>query len=176
MKQLGYRALPTVNEDLGSMALEGEPVMEQLFIQSPDDLSDPEAFERKLFVWRKHSTHIIRDAVPRAEDFYIATSSYKTIVYKGQLLTEQVGPYFPDLQHKRVVSALAVVTSRLSTNTFPSWKLAQQFRYIAHNGEERKRDVRGKGVSVRVDLGGGGIVKKKKRQKQKRQRSKQKKK
>lgn len=135
MKLLGYRALPTMNEDLGSMALEGEPVMEQLFIQSPDDISDPEAFERKLFVWRKHSTHIIRDAIPRAEDFYIATSSYKTIVYKGQLLTEQVAPYFPDLQDKRVVSALAVVHSRFSTNTFPSWKLAQPFRYIAHNGE-----------------------------------------
>src|SRR3546814_6002756 len=88
-----------------------------------------------LFVWRKHSTHIIRDAVPRAEDFYIATASYKTIVYKGQLLTEQVGPYFPDFQDKRVVSALAVVHSRFSTNTFPSWKLAQPFRYIAHNGE-----------------------------------------
>src|SRR3546814_2725355 len=69
MKQLGYRALPTANEDLGSMALEGEPVMEQLFIQSPDDISDPEVFERKLFVWRKNSTHIIRDAVPKAEDF-----------------------------------------------------------------------------------------------------------
>src|SRR3546814_18438410 len=98
MKQLGYRALPTVNEDLGSMALEGEPVMEQLFIQSPDDLSDPEAFERKLFVWSEHSTHIIRDAVPRADDFYIINSSYKSIVYKGKMLPDKEGPYFPDLQ------------------------------------------------------------------------------
>ena len=80
--------------------------------------------------------HTINNTVKKdAIGFYIASLSYKTVVYKGQLTSMQVRHYFPDLSNKRVVSAFGLVHSRFATNTFPSWKLAQPFRYIAHNGE-----------------------------------------
>ncbi|KAA5548611.1 glutamate synthase large subunit [Adhaeribacter rhizoryzae] len=138
MQLLGYRKLPTYNGEIGESALKVEPVMEHVFIKRPDLITNPEEFERKLFVLRNYTTRLIRESValPNINDaFYIATLSYKTIVYKGQFTTAQVRSYFPDLQHKNVVSALAVVHSRFSTNTFPSFRLAQPFRYIAHNGE-----------------------------------------
>lgn len=138
MKLLGYRIVPTDNikADVGPTALSKEPVMEQVFIASSDDITDPQDFERKLFVLRNYTAHLVKASVEKAKgDFYIATMSYKVICYKGQLTTNQVTPYFADLQNKDVTSALAVVHSRFSTNTFPSWKLAQPFRYIAHNGE-----------------------------------------
>ncbi len=92
-------------------------------------------FERKLFLLRNYSSHTINNTIKKDEiGFYIASLSYKTVVYKGQL-TSQVRTYFPDLSNKRVVSAFGLVHSRFATNTFPSWKLAQPFRYIAHNGE-----------------------------------------
>ncbi|MBP9883885.1 MAG: glutamate synthase large subunit, partial [Chitinophagales bacterium] len=91
---------------------------------------------RKLFVLRNYASHLINNTV-RKDDigFYMASLSYKTIVYKGQLTSHQVRQYFPDLSNKRVVSAFGLVHSRFATNTFPSWKLAQPFRFIAHNGE-----------------------------------------
>jgi glutamate synthase (NADPH/NADH) large chain len=136
MKLLGYRILPTNNSDLGPTSSKSEPVMEQVFIKAPETLPNLDAFERKLFVLRNYATRIINESVQQVNgDFYLASLSYKTISYKGQLTTNQVRPYFPDLQDEKVVSALAVVHSRFSTNTFPSWKLAQPFRYIAHNGE-----------------------------------------
>lgn len=138
MKLLGYRVVPTDNKkaDVGPTALSKEPIMEQVFIACPDDITDPAEFERKLFVLRNYTTRLVKDSVEKAKsDFYIATMSYKVICYKGQLTTNQVEPYFADLQNKDVTSAIAVVHSRFSTNTFPSWKLAQPFRYIAHNGE-----------------------------------------
>src|SRR6202008_2454549 len=80
--------------------------------------------------------HTIRNTVKQdAIGFYLASLSYKTVVYKGQLTSLQVRSYFPDLSNKRVVSAFGLVHSRFATNTFPSWKLAQPFRFIAHNGE-----------------------------------------
>jgi glutamate synthase (NADPH/NADH) large chain len=136
MKLLGYRVLPTNNSDLGPTSSKSEPVMEQVFIKAPETLTDLDAFERRLFVLRNYATRTINESVQQVKgDFYVASLSYKTISYKGQLTTNQVRPYFPDLQDEKVVSALAVVHSRFSTNTFPSWKLAQPFRYIAHNGE-----------------------------------------
>ena len=131
-----YRSVPVNTFDIGPTALSVEPVMEQVFIACPDYIINPMDFERKLFVLRKYATHTI-DSTVRKDDigFYIASLSYKTVVYKGQLTSSQVRHYFPDLTNKRVVSAFGLVHSRFATNTFPSWKLAQPFRYIAHNGE-----------------------------------------
>ena len=136
MGLLGYRMLPTNNADLGETALKAEPVMEQVFIKRPDKISNPDDFERKLFILRKYTTHIITESVKGVDNqFYFSSLSYKTIAYKGMVTSGQLRPYFADLEHEDVVSALAVIHSRFSTNTFPSWRLAQPFRFIAHNGE-----------------------------------------
>lgn len=138
MTLLGYRVVPSepTKADIGPTALSAEPVIEQVFIKCPDDISNPDDFERKLFVLRNYVSRLVKESIQKAaKDFYIATMSYKTMVYKGQLTTNQVEPYFPDLQNPDFASGFAVVHSRFSTNTFPSWKLAQPFRYIAHNGE-----------------------------------------
>lgn len=133
---LVYRKVPVNNADIGPTALSVEPEMEQVFVACPDHISNPEEFERKLFVLRNYASHLINNTVRKDEiGFYIASLSYKTIVYKGQLTSHQVRQYFPDLSNKRVVSAFGLVHSRFATNTFPSWKLAQPFRFIAHNGE-----------------------------------------
>jgi glutamate synthase (NADPH/NADH) large chain len=123
-------------EGLGNTALSVEPEMEQVFIASPDHISNPDDFERKLFILRNYSSHTITNTVKKDPiGFYVASLSYKTVVYKGQLTSLQVRDYFPDLGNNRVVSAFGLIHSRFATNTFPSWKLAQPFRYIAHNGE-----------------------------------------
>jgi len=133
---LAYRKVPVNTSDIGPTALSVEPEMEQVFIACPDHITNPEDFERKLFVLRNFSSHTILNTVKKDEiGFYIASLSYKTIVYKGQLTSTQVRKYFTDLNNKRMVSAFGLVHSRFATNTFPSWKLAQPFRYIAHNGE-----------------------------------------
>jgi glutamate synthase (NADPH) large chain len=133
---LTYRKVPVNAEGIGPTALSVEPEMEQVFVACPDHINNPDEFERKLFVLRNHATHLINSTVKKdAIGFYIASLSFKTVVYKGQLTSGQVRGYFPDLNNKRVVSAFGLVHSRFATNTFPSWKLAQPFRYIAHNGE-----------------------------------------
>jgi glutamate synthase (NADPH/NADH) large chain len=133
---LTYRKVPVNPYDIGPTALSVEPEMEQVFIACPDHINDPMAFERKLFVLRNHASHIINNTVRKDTiGFYITSLSYKVVVYKGQLTSHQVRSYFPDLSNKRVVSAFGLVHSRFATNTFPSWKLAQPFRFIAHNGE-----------------------------------------
>jgi len=136
MALLGYRLVPTQHTDLGETALASEPVMEQVFIKRLDSGTNPEDFERKLFILRKYATHIITESVKGVDSqFYFSSLSYKTIAYKGMLTSGQLRYYFADLEHEEVVSALAVIHSRFSTNTFPSWRLAQPFRFIAHNGE-----------------------------------------
>jgi glutamate synthase (NADPH/NADH) large chain len=133
---LAWRKVPVNPEGIGHTALSVEPEMEQVFVACPDHLNDPMAFERRLFVLRNHSSHLIRNTVRHdAIGFHIASLSYKVVVYKGQLTSGQVRGYFKDLSNKRVVSAFGLVHSRFATNTFPSWKLAQPFRFIAHNGE-----------------------------------------
>ncbi len=133
---LTYRVVPVNKKDIGATALSVEPVMEQVFIACPDHIKNPDEFERKLFLLRNYATHTILDTVKKdAIGFYIASMSARTIVYKGQLTSLQVRGYFPDLNNPRVVSAFGLVHSRFATNTFPSWKLAQPFRTIAHNGE-----------------------------------------
>ncbi|MDX1616343.1 MAG: glutamate synthase large subunit [Candidatus Promineifilaceae bacterium] len=132
---LGWRTVPTDNGLLGATAKASEPVMRQLFIGRAEGL-DPADFERRLFVIRRLAEKQIRDSQqPGAADFYIASLSHKTLVYKGMLMPEQLEPYFPDLSHPALASALALVHSRFSTNTFPSWQRAHPNRYLIHNGE-----------------------------------------
>jgi len=136
LEVLGYRKVPVNPDGIGPTALSVEPDIEQVFIASPDHFNDPEEFERKLFILRNYSSHLIESSVKKDPiGFYLASLSYKTVVYKGQLTSKQVRHYFPDLTNNRIVSAFGLIHSRFATNTFPSWKLAQPFRYIAHNGE-----------------------------------------
>ncbi|WP_341834071.1 glutamate synthase large subunit [Chitinophaga pollutisoli] len=133
---LGYRKVPVRPDGIGETALSVEPEIEQLFIACPYHISDPEEFERKLFVLRNYITKTVRCSIPKEKaEIYFASFSHKTIVYKGQLTTYQVGHYYPDLRDERMVSAFGLIHSRFATNTFPSWKLAHPFRFIAHNGE-----------------------------------------
>ena len=132
---LGYRKVPTDNELLGDSAIASEPRIEQVFVKPKKPLEKLD-LERALYVLRKFSTHNIHRIYPQSqEQFYIPSFSYKTVIYKGQLTTYQLRPYYPDLQDERCMSAIALIHSRFSTNTVPKWKLAQPFRYIAHNGE-----------------------------------------
>ncbi len=136
LEVLAWRKVPVNPEDIGFTARSVEPEIEQVFVACPDHITDPMAFERKLFVLRNYASHLINNSVKKDPiGFYIASLSYKVIVYKGQLTSKQVRSYYPDLNNKKVVSALGLVHSRFATNTFPSWKLAQPFRFIAHNGE-----------------------------------------
>jgi glutamate synthase (NADPH/NADH) large chain len=138
LKLLGYRVVPTdsTHADLGPSSLEVEPTVEQVFVECPDTINDSIAFERKLYILRNYTSRLINESISGIGDsFYIVSFSYKTITYKGMLKTSQVKLYYPDLNDEKITSAIAVVHSRFSTNTFPSWKLAQPFRYIAHNGE-----------------------------------------
>ncbi len=136
LEVLMYRKVPVNPHDIGPTALSVEPEMEHVFIACPDHINNPDVFERKLFVLRNYASHLIANTVQEDEiGFYIASLSYKTLVYKGQLKSTQVRSYFDDLTNKRLVSAFGLVHSRFATNTFPSWKLAQPFRFIAHNGE-----------------------------------------
>src|SRR5260221_559702 len=133
---LGYRKVPVNPDGIGPTALSVEPEMEQVFIACPDHIKQPDDFERKLFLLRNYASNTINNTIKKdAIGFYVASLSYKTVIYKGQLTSGQVRNYFPDLSNKRVVSAFGLAHSRFATNTFPSWKLAKAFRYIAHNGE-----------------------------------------
>ena len=133
---MGYRRVPVNTDGIGPTALSVEPEIEQVFIACPDHINNPDDFERKLFVLKNYATHTIQSTVRKdAIGFYVASLSYKIVIYKGQLTSMQLRNYFPDLSNKKIVSAFGLIHSRFATNTFPSWKLAQPFRYIAHNGE-----------------------------------------
>jgi glutamate synthase (ferredoxin) len=136
LKLIGWRTVPTNNTDLGQTALASEPVVRQVFIARDPNLTDDLAFERKLYVVRKLAERGIRySGISGGEYFYVNSLSCRTIIYKGMLMPTQVEPYFPDLSDLAVESALALVHSRFSTNTFPSWFRAHPYRYVAHNGE-----------------------------------------
>src|SRR5256885_14295884 len=136
LKIIGWRTVPTDNSSLGATAKASEPFIRQVFIARGRSLKEDMAFERKLYVIRKRSANIIPQlTLLQARYWYVASLSYKTLVYKGMLLTEQISQYFPDLNDPLMESALALVHSRFSTNTFPSWNRAHPYRYLAHNGE-----------------------------------------
>ncbi len=133
---LGWRDVPVNSAILGESVKLVEPLVRQVFIGCGANCSDADAFERKLFVIRKTAEHATGNLPGEmGKGFYIPSLSARTIVYKGMLLADQVGKYYPDLQDGSVVSALALVHQRFSTNTFPTWNLAHPFRMIAHNGE-----------------------------------------
>jgi glutamate synthase domain-containing protein 2/glutamate synthase domain-containing protein 1/glutamate synthase domain-containing protein 3 len=133
---LGWREVPTNDSPLGPTARDAAPLIRQLFIGRATGLVDDAAFERKLYVIRKRAEHAIgRSELSQRDLFYIPSLSARTIVYKGMLTPSQMAPMYPDLSDPAFESALALVHSRFSTNTFPSWPLAHPYRYLAHNGE-----------------------------------------
>ncbi len=133
---LGWRTVPTEAGLLGPTARESQPVVRQVFIGRNPAIRDRAAFERRLYVIRKMAERKIRyGGLPDGKSFYICSLSYKTLVYKGMLTATQVRPFFPDLSDPLLESAMALVHSRFSTNTFPSWDRAHPYRFIAHNGE-----------------------------------------
>ena len=133
---LGWRNVPTNNGTLGATAKAGEPVIRQVFIGRDPRIQDDLTFERKLFIIRRRVENAIRYGKSEFGSwFYVPSLSHRTLVYKGMLMAEQVGTYFPELDDPAMQSALALVHSRFSTNTFPSWDRAHPYRYIAHNGE-----------------------------------------
>ncbi|MFT5415771.1 MAG: glutamate synthase (NADPH/NADH) large chain, partial [Gammaproteobacteria bacterium] len=132
----GWRDVPVDNSPIGPSALASEPTIQQVLIGRGDNVSAGDSFERKLYVIRKRVEHAIWSSeISGREQFYIPSLSHRTLIYKGMLTGKQVEQMFPDLADEHFVSALALVHQRFSTNTFPSWPLAQPFRYIAHNGE-----------------------------------------
>ena len=134
LKVLGWRDVPTDSSCLGELAREAEPVVRQVFIDGVG-LEGIE-LERQLYLARKRAERLVAEHFgEQAEDFYLNSMSCRTLVYKGMFLAPQLFAYYPDLSESRIVSALALVHQRYSTNTFPNWRLAQPFRLLAHNGE-----------------------------------------
>lgn len=128
---ISWRDVPVDSTVIGEIAASAEPVVKQVFLSGA---ADQDALERKLYVVRKLAERKMRE-LKQEKYFYVPTLSTKTIVYKGMLMPDQVGTYFKDLQDERMTSAISLVHSRFSTNTFPAWPLAQPFRMVAHNGE-----------------------------------------
>lgn len=136
LHSLGYRKLVVDSTVIGETARQAEPDCEQIFVSRPHNITNTDDFERKLYVLRRYINKTVTETILGAgEHFYFTSFSCKTIVYKGQVTTYQLRKYFSDLADPRIASGFAMIHSRFSTNTFPSWKLAQPFRLIAHNGE-----------------------------------------
>jgi glutamate synthase domain-containing protein 2/glutamate synthase domain-containing protein 1/glutamate synthase domain-containing protein 3 len=135
-KLLGWRKVPTDNMYLGDTAKEFEPFVRQVFIGRGAGVNDDLAFERKLFVIRRRAENAIRYAgLAGGNFFYVPSMSCRTLIYKGMLTPRQVATFYPDLSDPLIETAIAVVHSRFSTNTFPSWGRAHPYRYLIHNGE-----------------------------------------
>ncbi len=133
---LGWRDVPTDNSGLSERTKDVEPVIRQVFIGRGSNAIDQDAMERKLYIIRKQAGHAIRAlCLQHGKEFYVPSMSTRTVVYKGMLLADQVGEYYLDLREPSMVSALAMVHQRFSTNTFPTWDLAHPFRQVCHNGE-----------------------------------------
>lgn len=132
---LGWRDVPVDNAGLGESVKPTEPFVRQVIVGRGDNCADQDAFDRKLFVIRKRMARRANRLGEASEDFYSPSMSSRTIVYKGMLLANQVGDFYLDLQDETMVTALALVHQRFSTNTFPSWRLAHPYRMICHNGE-----------------------------------------
>jgi len=133
---LGWRDVPVDNSMLSAGVKSTEPRIRQVFVGRGGNVAYTEAFERKLYVIRKLvENDTVDSGLPGLDDFYICSLSARTIVYKGMLMGTQIVKYYDDLNDARMVSALAVVHQRFSTNTFPSWRLAHPYRLICHNGE-----------------------------------------
>ncbi|NBS43505.1 MAG: glutamate synthase subunit alpha, partial [Acetobacteraceae bacterium] len=137
---LGWRDVPTTLDGLGKAVIASMPVIRQAIIAASDSIKDQDAFERKILTIRKQALNKFRElaaakGLPTDADLYMPSFSTRTVVYKGLLLAGQVGSFYDDLRNPLTESALALVHQRFSTNTFPSWKLAHPYRFLAHNGE-----------------------------------------
>lgn len=133
---LGWRTVPTGNANLGETAKKAEPYIRQVFVAKSPGLGDKMAFERKLYIIRKRAENEVRAKLLQGGGtFYFPSFSCRTIVYKGMLIPEQVAQYYTDLNDPAMETALALIHSRFSTNTFPSWERAHPYRYLIHNGE-----------------------------------------
>jgi glutamate synthase (NADPH/NADH) large chain len=137
---IGWRDVPVTTEGLGKTVREQMPVIRQCFVERGDNCADQDAFERKILAIRKQTQNPLaalaeKHGMPGIADLYMPSFSSSTVVYKGLLLATQVGSFYDDLRDPDCVSALGLVHQRFSTNTFPSWKLAHPYRFIAHNGE-----------------------------------------
>lgn len=133
---LGWRSVPVDDSDIGNTARKTQPLIAQVFIASSPRLNDQLDFERRLYVIRRRIENIIRSSVIKQRKFfYITNISSRTFSYKGLLMPQQLDRFFPDLRGEAIKSAICLVHSRYSTNTFPTWDLAQPFRFLAHNGE-----------------------------------------
>src|SRR4051812_11096663 len=132
---LGWRTVPANDSTIGETAKASQPIIRQIFIGCGEGTADELAFERKLYVIRKRVSKGARRGIRERRMFYVPSLSSRTIVYKGMLTADQLPLYYPDLSAPDFESALAIVHSRFSTNTFPSWARAHPYRYIAHNGE-----------------------------------------
>ena len=127
--------MPTDDGGIGPTALASRPIVRQIFIAPGETVPDAAAFERKLYVIRKRVTKGAKRGIHERRMFYVSSLSSRSIVYKGMLTSSQLTTFYPDLLDQQVDSALAMVHSRFSTNTFPSWARAHPYRYLAHNGE-----------------------------------------
>ena len=137
---IGWRDVPTSLDGLGKTVIEQMPVVRQCVIGRGENCPDQDAFERKLLAIRKQTQNPLaamaeKHGLPGVTELYMPSFSSRTVVYKGLLLADQVGSFYDDLRDPECVSALGLVHQRFSTNTFPSWKLAHPYRFIAHNGE-----------------------------------------
>ena len=137
---IGWRDVPVTMEGLGKTVVESMPVIRQCIVGRGEDCADQNAFERKLLAIRKQVQNPLKALaqkhnLPGLTELYMPSFSSRTIVYKGLLLATQVGGFYDDLRNPLCISALGLVHQRFSTNTFPSWKLAHPFRFVAHNGE-----------------------------------------
>ncbi len=134
---LGWRDVPVDTDmPMSPNVRQSEPVIRQIFIGRGREIMTTDALERKLYVIRKSASHAIQHLeLKHGKEYFVTSMSARTVVYKGLLLANQVGAYYKDLKDDRVVSALALVHQRFSTNTFPAWELAHPYRMIAHNGE-----------------------------------------
>jgi len=134
---LGWRDVPVDHDmPMSPLVKNREPRIRQIFIGRGSDVMVPDALERKLYVIRKRASHKIqRLKLKHGKEYFVPSMSGRTVVYKGLLLADQVGRYYPDLRDPRAVTAIALVHQRFSTNTFPAWELAHPYRMIAHNGE-----------------------------------------
>ncbi|MEN8879875.1 MAG: glutamate synthase central domain-containing protein, partial [Polaribacter sp.] len=132
---IGWRVVPVDSSQLGEIALASEPNIEQLFVGKSDDI-DEATFKAKLYAARKIAEHTIRTSkISDSNYFYVPSLSITTIIYKGIIMPEDIGPYYKDLQEIDLVTRLALVHQRFSTNTMPTWELAQPFRHMCQNGE-----------------------------------------
>jgi glutamate synthase (NADPH/NADH) large chain len=133
---IGWRDVPVDNSVLGESVKEAEPIIRQVLIQRGPETPDSEAFQRKLYVIRKQAHHALWDKNATAwRDFYVVSMSAHTMVYKGMVLAPNLSKFYLDFQDTDFATAMALFHQRFSTNTFPSWRLAQPFRFLCHNGE-----------------------------------------